>query len=451
MDAVTSNLSILKTPTVLCQHDGRPWLYEGCSDELGSCYGSYTHVWNYAQAIAHVFPVMERSLRETEFFVVQEEDGYRGFRTPLPIRSITRRTRAACDGQLGGIIKVYREYRICGDKLWPGRIWPKVKQSLAYCVREWDREEGGQLKYPHHTTYDITVWDPDNLAQSVYAVALNAAAALADIMGEDASWYQMLYEKAKACYEDELYTGEYFCQKVMFEELGIRYDDCNNEFTDAGHPEMRARMKVEDPPYQYGKGCLSDGAIGDYLSRCSGLDIGLDARKLESHLTSVMRYNFCESLRRHANPMRAGYALEDEGGLPVCSWPKGGKPTLPLLYSDEVWTGIEYQVAAHLAMMGHTTESLRIIRTTRSRYDGGRRNPYNEYECGLFYGRALASYALLQALGGARYDAAEKTLYLHPSIPGDFPCSSARRIATATRASEMGSPFLRRGRCKRLS
>lgn len=55
IDAVSSNLSILKSPTVMRQHDGRLWNFEGCGDTWGSCHGSCTHVWNYAQAIPHLF------------------------------------------------------------------------------------------------------------------------------------------------------------------------------------------------------------------------------------------------------------------------------------------------------------------------------------------------------------------------------------------------------------
>jgi len=116
-------------------------------------------------------------------------------------------------------------------------------------------------------------------------------------------------------------------------------------------------------------------------------------------------------LSTHANPQRPGYALGNEGGLLLCSWPYGGKPSLPFVYSDEVWTGIEYQVAAHLASFGCHKEALDIVTILRARYDGEKRNPYDEYECGHWYARALASYALLNSFTGVRYDAVTKTLY----------------------------------------
>jgi Glycosyl-hydrolase family 116, catalytic region len=103
----------------------------------------------------------------------------------------------------------------------------------------------------------------------------------------------------------------------------------------------------------------------------------------------------------------------------LCSWPRQDKLSLPFPYSDEVWTGIEYEVASHLIFVGNTAEGLEIVRTARKRYDGSVRNPFDEYECGHWYARAMSSYALIEALTGVRYDAVTKTLYVHSRI-GDF-------------------------------
>jgi hypothetical protein len=105
-----------------------------------------------------------------------------------------------------------------------------------------------------------------------------------------------------------------------------------------------------------------------------------------------------------------------EPGLLLCSWPRGSKPTLPFVYSDEVWTGIEYQVASHLLHEGLLEEGLSIVKAARSRYDGRTRNPWNEYECGNWYARAMSSYALLGALSGFRYSAVERTLWFAPRL-----------------------------------
>jgi len=92
-------------------------------------------------------------------------------------------------------------------------------------------------------------------------------------------------------------------------------------------------------------------------------------------------------------------------------------------------------------MMGMAGEGLEIVRVCRDRYDGRVRNPFNEYECGHWYARAMSSYALLQALSGARYDAVEKVLYLNPRIKGDFRCFLSTATGYGTVGVKGGKPF----------
>ena len=167
-------------------------------------------------------------------------------------------------------------------------------------------------------------------------------------------------------------------------------------------------------------------------------------KKIASHLKSVHKYNLKTDLSNHANPQRPSYACGKEGGLLICTWPKGGELSLPFVYSDEVWTGIEYQVASHLMLMGMVEEGLDIVRACRDRYDGRIRNPFNEYECGHWYARAMSSYALLQGLSGARYDAVEKMLYLKPQHQGRFPLLPQHRHRLRHRRRE-GRQAVRRG------
>jgi hypothetical protein len=136
-------------------------------------------------------------------------------------------------------------------------------------------------------------------------------------------------------------------------------------------------------------------------------------------LNAVFKYNFKTDLSNFSNPQRSTYALGNEGGLLLCTWPKAGQLSLPFPYSNEVWTGIEYEVASHLIFEGKVKEGLNIVRTTRNRYDGTIRNPFDEYECGHWYARAMSSYALIQALTGVRYDAVDKTLFIDSKV-GDF-------------------------------
>ncbi len=444
LEAVAANLSILKSPTVLRQTDGRLWAWEGCRDNSGCCSGSCTHVWNYAQAIPHLFPSLERTLRETEFLENQSEDGFQKFRASLPIRPTDNGRHPAADGQLGGILKMYREWRISGDYDWLRRLWPEVKTSMDFCIAQWDPRHRGIIEEPHHNTYDIEFWGPNGMCTSFYLGALTAFMEMCKAVGEPATFYRDLFLKGKRYTETELYNGEYFVQKVSWKGLNAKDPTAVEGAWNIDYsPEALLLFRKEGPKYQYGNGCLSDGVLGAWLARVCGIsDPILDGPKVRSHLKSVHYHNLKSTLVDHVNPQRPSYALGNEGGLLLCTWPYGEEPTLPFVYSDEVWTGIEYQLASHLIMEGMVEEGLEIVRTCRKRYDGRIRNPFNEYECGSWYARAMSSYSLLQALTGLRYDAVEKALYFDSRIGDDFTCFLSTETGFGMAGLKGGLPFL---------
>jgi uncharacterized protein (DUF608 family) len=440
VDAVAANLTILKTPTILRQKDNRMWAFEGCSDDRGCCPGSCTHVWNYAQAIPHLFPDLERSLRETEFNENQGESGRQTFRAPLPIRPASQDPEdylpgryAAADGQLGGIMKVYRDWRA---------LWPQVKSSMNYCINTWDPRHKGIMDEPQHNTYDIQFWGPNGMIGSFYLGALNAYIQMSEAMGEENTFYKDLYEKGKAYMESELFNGEYFIQQVKTEGLNAEFIPLGAEEVGPGYEDVIERLNEEGPKYQYGSGCLSDGVLGSWIAKMCGMEDVVDPEKIKSHLLAVHKYNLKEDLSKHSNPQRPTYALGDDGGLLLCTWPRGGKITIPFIYSNEVWTGIEYQVASHLMLHGEVEKALEIVRLCRSRYDGKIRNPFDEYECGHWYGRALASYGMLQGLTGIRYDAITKTLFIDSKIGDDFRAFFSGQSGFGTIGLKNGKPFV---------
>ena len=443
VEAVAANLSILKSPTVLRQYDGRLWSFEGCADGGGCCDGSCTHVWNYAQAIPHLFPAMERSLRHTEFCEGQNIEGHQTFRAYLPIRPLKHDFYAAADGQLGGIMKVHREWRISGDNAWLQKIYPLLKVSMDYGIRTWDPRHKGVVEEPHHNTYDIEFWGPDALCTSFYLGALTATIQMGNFLHQDTSLYSELYAKGKRFMESELFNGEYFYQKITTTGLNAPSpaEQAKKSYGGDYSQEAIALLEKEGPKYQYGTGCLSDGVLGAWIAAMCYLPNPLDNEKTKSHLTAVHRYNLKNNLSEHANPQRPSYAFGDEGGLLLCSWPKGGRLSLPFVYSDEVWTGIEYQVASHLMLMGKVKEGLDIVRACRQRYDGKARNPFNEYECGHWYARALSSYGLLQGLTGVQYDAVEKTLHINSKV-GDFTSFISTEKGFGTISLVSGKPKL---------
>lgn len=441
LEAVAANLTILKSPTVLRQWDGRFWAWEGCQDSFGSCHGSCTHVWNYAQALPHLFPSLERTLRETEFRVSQNTERHQNFRVNLPISAPPHNFHAAADGQLGGIMKVYREWRISGDTQWMKDLFPAVKKSLDYCIRTWDPLHKGYLEEPHHNTYDIEFWGPDGMCTSFYLGALTAFIEMGKELKQPVKEYTALLSKGKKYMETALFDGEYFIQKIQWEGLQAPNPVDVMSFGGSYSEEALKLLKEEGPKYQYGTGCLSDGILGMWMASVCGLDEVLDNEKVRSHLVAVHKYNLKHDLIDHFNPQRPVYACGKDGGLLLCTWPKGGMLSLPFVYSNEVWTGIEYQVASHLMMKGEVEKGLDIVRECRERYDGRVRNPFNEIECGHWYARAMASYGMLQGLTGVRYDAVDKTMYIDSKI-GDFKSFISTDTGFGTIEWKAGKPVL---------
>ena len=444
MEAVSANLTILKSPTVLRQSDGRLWGWEGCGDNEGCCHGSCTHVWNYAQAIPHLFPSLERTLRETEFKVSQNDQGHQTFRANMPISEPQHNFYAASDGQLGGIMKVYREWRIGGNTEWMKGLLPYVKKSLDYCIETWDPKHKGYLEEPHHNTYDIEFWGPDGMCTSFYLGALKAMIEMSKVASVPYDNYETLLNKGKLFMESELFDGEYFIQKVVWDGLRAPspVEAAKTSLMTTYSDEALELMKKEGPKYQYGKGCLSDGILGMWIATVCGLEEPVDNKKVTSHLLAVHKYNLRTVLYNHANPQRPTYAAGKDGGLLLCTWPKEGKLSLPFVYSNEVWTGIEYQVASHLMFKGEVEKGLEIVRVCRQRYDGRVRNPFNEYECGNWYARAMSSYAMIEGLTGVRYDAVDHTLFIDSKI-GDFTGFLSTETGFGNVGLKNGNPFIK--------
>lgn len=392
-DAVSSTLTSLRSTTCFRIEDpehpeGIFAGWEGSFDHEGSCEGTCTHVWNYAQSVAQLFPELERSARRVEFLGEVEEDGKMRYRANSVFGGEPWEYHAAVDGQLGTIVRLYREYRISGDIDFLRELWPSAVRSLEYAFTHWDRDGDLVLDAEQHNTYDIEFFGENSLSNSMFIAALRAASAMARELGDEpaAARYREAAELSAARTDEMLFNGEYYVQRIA---------------------------DVDAHPYQYGQGCLSDQVFGQTLAHLTGLGHVLPEEHVQRALRSIVRHNFREGFAEHASIQRV-YALGDESGLLLCSWPGGQRPRFPFVYSDEVWTGIEYQVATGLVYEGMTADALRIVRAVRDRYDGVRRNPWNEIECGNHYVRALASWGVLTALTGTEWDAPRGELRIAP-------------------------------------
>jgi len=391
LDAVSSQASIIRTTTCFWLEGGRFFGFEGCNDRGGCCPLNCAHVWNYEQSLAFLYPSLERSMRETDFLNQVRPDGAMIFRTSLPLESgVYWDFRPAADGQMGRIISLYRDWQISGDDAFLRRLWPQAKKALEYAWTSWDTDKDGLMEGEQHNTYDIEFYGPNSMMGGFYLAALLAGSRMAEAVGDRpaAGVYRDVFEKGRKRYDELLWNGEFYVQK---------YD------------------RVMEKKYQYGEGCLSDQVLGQWLAMVAGLGRFLPQERLKTTLGSIYRYNFLTDFRDFSNCQRT-YALGDEKGLLLCSWPKGGRPPLPFVYSDEVWTGIEYHVASHLIYEGLLEEGLSIVKAVRDRYDGRRRNPWDEVECGHHYARAMSSWGVLLALSGYSYSGPEMRMGFVPQL-----------------------------------
>lgn len=392
IDAISSQASIIRTNTVMVLEGKQVFAFEGCNDNSGCCPMNCTHVYNYEQSMAHLYPELERSMREIDFLVNMRPDGSMGFRTAVPLRPGGRVPFPAADGQMGCILKLYREWQLCGDDTWLRKLWPEAKRALEYAWVKWDADRDGVMEGEQHNTYDIEFYGPNSMTGTLYLGALRAAALMARHLGEfdTAERYEQLFRRGSSALDRLLWNGEYYIQKIDEKQ------------------ENAAK-------YQFGEGCLSDQLLGQWFAEVVGLGKLLPQQHIRTALASIYRHNFRTDFSGFANVQRI-YALGEEKGLLLCSWPRGGRPLLPFVYSDEVWTGIEYQVAAHLIYEGMIREGVAIVDAVRDRYDGVRRNPWDEIECGHHYARAMASWSLLLAFSGFEYSAPARMLRFRPRI-----------------------------------
>jgi len=410
LDAALSNLSTLRTNTAFRTADGEFHGFEGCNDRSGCCHGTCTHVWNYEQATAFVFPSLARSIRESEFLRNTREDGLMGFRSYLPDGKKIW-DRAAADGQMGCIMKLYRDWQLSGDNEWLNRLWPQAKRALefAWVKGGWDADRDGVMEGVQHNTYDVEFYGPNPLCGVWYLGALRAGEEMARAAGDEAAAreYRRLFESGSRWIDAHLFNGEYYIQKV---------EGRPKEEVAEGLAVGMGAANPQAPDYQMGEACLADQLLGQYMAHVAGLGYLVDAEYVKKTLQSIYRYNYKPSLAEHENVQRT-YALGDEGGLLVAAYPSGKRPEIPFPYFGEVWTGEEYQYAAHLVFEGMTAQALTVVESARQRHDGERRNPWNEPECGHHYARAMASWALLIALGGFHYSGVERRLTLVPRVP----------------------------------
>ncbi len=378
-------LSTLATETCQWWADDKFWAWEG----VGSCVGTCTHVWNYEQALAHFFPELERNIRErTDFDASFQKDG--------GIQARNGWGGVLIDGHAGAILKAYREYLYSKDNLFLNRNWDRIKKATEYIIKE-DENEDGIIEKTQANTYDIAFYGANTYVGSLYLASLKAAAAMATVMMDTA--FEKRCNRIAAAGEEHtvkrLWNGEYFVQDVNLQE----------------HPE-----------YQYASGCLSDQLFGQTWNHLNNLGYIYPKEDVKKTLQSIWNYNWAPDVaaQNKIHPPERTYASAGEPGLLVCTWPNSGHMgEKGVRYRDEVWTGIEYQVATNMIYEDMIDEGLSLVKAIHERYSPEKHNPWNEVECGDHYARAMASWGVMLALQDFYYNGPEKIIGFSPRLLKD--------------------------------
>lgn len=400
LDCVSSQMSTIASPTCLWIEDGTFHGFEGCGGDTGCCPMNCTHVWNYEQTMAHIFPELERNVRHTDLFVQQDPRGFVHHRTVLPL-SLPRGSGPFADGHLSTISKAYREHRMSADDSWLRQSWPHIKAAMDWAIRAYDPEGDGVIKVEQWNTYDCSVWGPNTFIGSQWLAALRAAEEMAKLMGDQpsAARYRTLFDQGSAKMDQELWNGEWWIQNVDLKE----------------HPNT-----------QYATGCHADQLLGQWWAHLNDLGYIFPREHVDAALRSIFKYNFMKSFEGFGQSPRV-FCAPDDMGLLICTWPRGGRPGSVTYYSDEVWTGIEYAVAGLMIQEGLIDEAYQITKAARDRYDGRQkpsrggyngamRSPWNEIECGEHYARTMSSYSLLMGVEGYAYDGPAGALKFAPKV-----------------------------------
>uniref|UniRef100_A0A2B4S1T6 Lon protease homolog n=1 Tax=Stylophora pistillata TaxID=50429 RepID=A0A2B4S1T6_STYPI len=373
------NLSTLRSQTVFRTADGYPFGFEGTGSihgtKIGAAkssgwgFGTCTHVWNYESTTPFVFGNLAMKFRAVEFLHSVNENGGQSHRVGLPLEKRGRFFKNwAADGQMGTLIKIYRDWQLSGDDDQLKKMYPNIKKSMAFAwTGIWDQNKDGVMEGSQHNTMDINYKGPNPQMAVWYLGALKASEKMANYLGDKtfAKECKTLFDKGSKWVDEQLFNGDYYEHLIP-----------------EGHEKIA----------QLGKGCLVDQLVGQYLSHTADLGYVLSKKNIQKTLKSIMKYNLVSNFNEHFNTFRS-FGVGDEKGLIMASYPKGDLLDFPFPYYTEIMTGFEYSTGAHMLYEGQTENGLSVFKNIRNRYDGYKRNPFNEGEYGHHYARAMAAWA----------------------------------------------------------
>ena len=402
LDRTMASASTLATSTCYRLAGGRFYAWEG----LGACPGTCTHVWSYAQAVARLFPELERDMRSRVDLGVafHLDTGVIGFRGEFD-KSL------AVDGQAGTILRIFREHLCSDDDSFLKSHWDRVKHAFDPLFKL-DPAGSGLLDGPQMNTLDAPWYGHVAWLSGMYQAACAAGAAMAGHMADAAFEKQCasIVRRGADAMVRELFNGEYF----------------------QNHLDPSKLKQINS-----GSGCEIDQVLGQSWAWQVGLGRILPAEQTKTALASLVANNFKSDIGPYRDAHKPGrwYAMPGEAGLLMCTFPKpdwdlqrsagSSSSSWAVEYFDECMSGFEHQVAGHLLFEGMIHEGLAVEKAIHDRYHPAKRNPYNEVECSDHYARAIASYGVYIAACGFEYDGPGGRLAFSPRVvDGDeFRCA----------------------------
>lgn len=388
------NVSILATTTCHRLKSGRFYAWEG----IGCCAGTCTHVWQYAQGAARVFPALERDTRQrVDLGISLQPDGAIWFRGEAD-------KRPAIDGQAGTILRIYREHQMSSDDTFLKSNWDKIKKAVQFVMAQ-DKNKDGMEDTPMENTLDA-VWHGEiSWIVGLCIASVAAAAQMAIEMNDQdfADACKQYVEAGRKNMEENLFNGEYFIHRPDPKEGKKGIGSYNT--------------------------CHIDQVYGQSWAWQVGLGRILDKGKTRSALHALWKYNFMPDVGPYIKDHPGGrfYALSGDGGMVMNTNPKneekpyGEAEAWQIGYFSECMTGFEHQVASHMMAEGMIDESLILTKTIHDRYHASKRNPFNEIECSDHYARAMASYGTFINACGFTYHGPKGHIGFAPKLsPEDF-------------------------------
>ncbi|RUT32586.1 hypothetical protein EMQ25_05375 [Arsenicitalea aurantiaca] len=427
LDAAGANLSTLKSPTVLRLEDGTLYGWEGCHPKAGSCEGTCTHVWNYQQAFAYLFPRLSRTIRDADYAYNIDEKGEMSFRLGVPLGTRLKTERACADGQFGNVMLVYRDWKLCGDSEWLARLWPAIRRSIEYAwspdnADQWDPDRTGILHGRQHHTLDMELFGPNAWLSGYYVGALAAAAEMGEALGdaEFATLCRSLADAGREHIDRYLFNGSHFIHQIDLSDKSIlqpyRQAERSRRLLGAGIENLYWSAEHNQIKYQLGEACFIDQLASQWHAGLYGLQPIFARDKAISALRAIRANNYVDALGRIANSGRV-FGYGEEAGTIAVAWADSvPRPLLNIPYAQETLHGMEYALGTTLLQYGLVEDAIATFKAVRDRYDGTLRNPWSEMECGSNYARSMASWGIVPAASGFHVDAPRGEIGFSPRI-----------------------------------